>query len=232
MRGVGSTWSRQPGEGNWVRRVTAWIQAAPRSWVLGGGSVIVLLLVGAGGWYWWSAYQASGLTAFSQASALVQEALSPQRRPEQAEAAIRALEDFVARYPRHRAIPQAAYALGNLRYQTKAYEAARDAYRTALRRGAPDSLGVLCRLGIGYSWEAQGNYPNALAAYQEAVASRGSKDFLYEESLLAVARAQELIQQRELAAETYRELLRDRPQSGRVEEVRARLAGLEGSLRR
>lgn len=222
----------QPSEESRVHRVVAWTRAAARSWALAGGIVVLLLLLGAGGWYWWSAYQEAGFTAFSQASALVQEALSPQSRPEQAQAAIRALQDFIARYPRHPAVPQAAYALGNLRYQTKAYAAARDAYRVALRKGAADSLGVLCRLGIGYAWEAQGDYPNALAAYREAAESRGDKDFLYEEGLLAVARIQELLQQREQARETYRGILRDRPQSGRADEVRFRLAGLEGSPRR
>ena len=222
----------QSSEESRVRRVIAWTLAAPRSWALVGGGVVVLLLLGSGGWYWWNAYQAAGLAAFSQASALVQETLSPQSRPEQVEAAIRGLQDILARYPRHPAVPQAAYTLGNLRYQTKAYEAARDAYHVALRKGARDSLGVLCRLGIGYAWEAQGDYPNALAAYREAAASRGDKDFLYEESLLAAARIQELLQQRGEARETYQAVLRDRPQSGRAEEVRFRLAGIEGPARR
>jgi len=222
----------QSGEESWVRRVIAWTLAAPQSWALVGGGAAVFLLLASGGWYWWNAYQEAGLTAFSRASALVQETLSPQSRPEQVEAAIKALQDILDRYPRHPTVPQAAYTLGNLRYQTRAYEAARDAYRVALRKGAKDSLGVLCRLGIGYSWEAQGDYPNALAAYREAAASRGDKDFLYEESLLAAARIQEFLQQRGEAAETYRTVLRDRPQSGRAEEVRFRLAGIEGSARR
>ena len=222
----------QSGEAGRVRRVIAWSQATPRLWALVGGGVVALLLVGSGGWYWWNAYQEAGLTAFSQASALVQETLSPQSRPEQVAAAIRSLEDLLARYPRHPTVPQAAYTLGNLRYQIRAYDAARVAYQVAIKKGARDSLGVLCRLGIGYAWEAQRDYPNALAAYREAAASRGDKDFLYEESLLAAARIQELLQQRGEARETYRAVLRDRPQSGRAEEVRFRLAGIEGPARR
>jgi TolA-binding protein len=196
------------------------------------GGLLALVVLGGGGWYWWTAYRAAALSQFSHASWLVQDALSSQARPEQVEAAIRALEAFIARYPRHPAVPQAAYHLGNLRYQTRAYDLARDAYRLALKKGAADSVGALCRLGIGYSWEAQGDYPNALAAYQEAEAQQGAKDFLREETLLAVARIQEILQQRDQAIDTYQKILRDLPQSGRAEEVRSRLASLEGSVRR
>lgn len=210
-----------------VRRLAAWNLAGPRQWALAGVGVVVLLLLGAGGWYWRGAYQATGLSAFSHASSLVQDTLSAQVRPVQIEAAVIALEDFIARYPRHPAVPQAAYHLGNLRYQTKAYEAARDAYRMALRKGATDTLASLCRLGIGYAWEAQGSYPNALTAYQDAAASLRARDFLYEETLLAVGRTQEFLQQRDQALETYRGILRHLPQSGRADEVRARLAGIE-----
>lgn len=203
----------------------------PRQWALAGGGFLLLLLLGAGGWYWWGAYQASGLSAFSQASQLVQDALSAQTSPERVEAAIKALEEFIARYSRHPALPQAAYYLGNLRYQARAYEAARDAYGTALRKGASDSLAFFCRLGIGYSWEAQGNYPSALAAYQQAAANRKVRDFLYEETLLAVGRTQEILKQRDQALETYRGILRDFPQSVRAEEVRFRVASIESSSR-
>jgi tetratricopeptide (TPR) repeat protein len=215
----------------WRRRLGELSAGAPR-WVLAGGGLLLLVVLGGGGWYWWSAYHAAASSQFSHASWLVQDALSSQARPEQVEVAVRALEEFIARYPRHALVPQAAYHLGNLRYQTKAYDLARDAYRLALEKRAAGSLGTLCRLGIGYSWEAQGNYKNALAAYQEEAARQGTKDFLHEETLLAVARTQEVLQQREQAIESYRRILRDLPQSGRAEEVRSRLASLEGSARR
>lgn len=210
-----------------IRRLVARARAGPRQWVLIGGGVLVLLLLGAGAWYWRGGYRAAGGSAFSHASSLVQEAVSPRARPEQLNTATGALEDFLARYPRHPSVPQAAYHLGNLRYHAKAYQGAREAYQLGLQKGASGSLVALSRLGIGYAWEAQGDYARALAAYREAATSHKHKDFLLEESLLAVGRAQELLQQREPASETYRGILRDFPQSVRAEEARFRLGRLE-----
>jgi tetratricopeptide (TPR) repeat protein len=137
------------------------------------------------------------------------------------------LEEAIARYPSNRSVPQAAYHLGNLRYDAHAYEAARGAYTLALAKGASGSLTHLCRLGVGYAWEGQGNYGNALAAYQEALLHLGPTDFLYEEVLMAVARAAELTGKLDQALESYRRILREVPQTRRADDIRWRLASLE-----
>src|SRR2546430_6021810 len=49
--------------------------------------------------------------------------------------AMRDLEAILARYPSAGAAPQAAYDLGNLRYDAGQYAAARAAYEVALARG-------------------------------------------------------------------------------------------------
>jgi tetratricopeptide (TPR) repeat protein len=197
-------------------------------WVLAAGvGLLVLLGLGFGAWSWYSAVQARGLQELAQASALAQEALGPQGTLTQREAAIRRLEEAIARYPSNRSVPQAAYHLGNLRYDAHAYEAARGAYTLALAKGASGSLTHLCRLGVGYAWEGQGNYGNALAAYQEALLHLGPTDFLYEEVLMAVARAAELTGKLDQALESYRRILREVPQTRRADDIRWRLASLE-----
>ena len=191
------------------------------------GAVVILLLIAWGGWYWWSRVSEAQLDAFARASQLYREVIT-EGKAAQGEEAKRALEDFLARHSRSAVAGVAAYYLGNLQYQVRQYESARASYARALERGSRDDLVLVARLGIAYSWEAQGQYANALKAYQDGLANMAQKNFLYEEFLLAQARLQELQQDVPRALDSYRQLLRDRPESRRAEEIRARIASLEG----
>ena len=201
-------------------------------WVLVAGvALLVLLGVGFGAWSWYSAAQSRGLEDVAEAGALAQEALAPQATAAQHAAAITKLEEVIARYPSNRLVPEAAYHLGNLRYQARTYEAARGAYTLALAKGAGNTLAPLCRLGIGYTWEAEGKYGEALAAYREALTRLQTSDFLYEETLMSLARAEELAGKLVEARETYRRVLRELPQTRRADDIRGRLASLESRAR-
>lgn len=208
-------------------RVLALRGAGPWRWVLTGGIALLLLLVlGVGGWSWYRAVQARGVRELLQASALGVEALRPEGTVSQHEAAVSKLEETIARYPSNQMVPQAAYHLGNLRYQAGAYDAAREAFALALAKGGRGALAALCRLGLGYTWEAQGKHGEALDAYQEARRYLGADDFLYEETLMSVARAQELTGKLSQARETYRRILEDLPETRRAVDIRWRLATL------
>ena len=206
--------------------------AGPWRWVLAAGvALLVLVGLGFGAWSWYSAAQSRGLQEVAEAGLLAQDALAPQATAAQREAAIKKLEEVIARYPSNRLIPQAAYHLGNLRDQAKAYEVARGAYTLALAKGAGGTLAALCRLGIGYTWEAEGKYAEALAAYQDTLGRLATTDFLYEETLMSLARAQELAGKLHEARETYRRILREFPQTRRADDIRWRLASLESPSR-
>ena len=207
-------------------------EVGPWRWVLVAGVALLILLgVGFGAWSWYTAAQSHGLEAVAEAGALAQEALAPQASPPEREAAIRKLEEVIARYPSNRLVPEAAYHLGNLRYQAKAYEGARGAYTLALAKGAGSTLAPLCRLGIGYTWEAEGKNGEALAAYRDALTRLGSSDFLYEETLISLARGEELSGKLVEARETYRRVLREFPQTRRADDIRGRLASIESRAR-
>ena len=207
-------------------------EAGAWRWVLVAGvALLVLLGVGFGAWSWYTVAQSRGLEAVAEAGALAQDALAPQGTAAQRDAALKKLEEVIARYPSNRLVPEAAYHLGNLRYQAKAYEAARGAYTLALAKGAGSTLAPLCRLGIGYTWEAEGKYGEALAAYREALTRLQSTDFLYEETLMGLARVEELSGKLVEARETYRRILRELPQTRRVDDIRGRLASLESRAR-
>lgn len=198
-------------------------------WVLlaGGGAAGLFLLVMAG-WYWWDASQSKGRAALLEASRLAHEATSPQATAAQRSGADQALESALAAYPRHPATPEAAYLLGNLRHQARSFAAAREAFQYVVQARTGGSLTRLAQLGIGYALEGEGRHADALAAYQKASEGLKPTDFLYEEALLAMARVQELLQQRPQALETYQKLIRSSPRGRLAEEIRSRLVALGG----
>ncbi len=210
-----------------------WKVPGPWQWVLLSGVAVVCLLLSAlGGWAWWRSYQSRGLAELGLVTVRLQgvqgAVVSAAMRAE----AIKALQSLIERYPRLTALPQAAYQFGNLHYQAKAFAEARQSYQLALDKGARGSLATLCRLGIGYTWEAQGDHAKALAVFEGALQKLTPKDFLYEELLTNVARSHELLGHPDRVREVYHRLLKDFPQSRRAEDIRVHLASLEGSARR
>jgi len=199
-----------------------------RRWALPvGGAVVLVALLVTGILTWVRVTQSRAEAAFAEASVLVQPALAPDGTPEARARAISALEALLKQHPRAREAPQAAYVLGNLEYAAADYPAARGAYQIALAKGATGTLKTLSAVGIGYTWEAEKNYANAVTAYEAALRSSGPKDFLYEDMLMSLARAQELQGNATAAAETYQRLLRDVPDTRRTEDLKTRLAQLK-----
>jgi len=189
--------------------------------------VLLAGLVGLGVQGFLQAREARAALAFAAATAGYHEALASRQGPA-VQAVAQALEDFVRRYPRSATTAQAWYLLGNLRYAQRDYQGALRAFEEAARRDR-GSVGALSRLGAGYAYEAQGDLSRALAAYQDALAGRSPRDFLYAELLLATARVHEQLRQPAAAVEAYRRLLRDLPDAPQADEVRARLATLGAS---
>ena len=194
--------------------------------------VLVVVLVAAGAWAWYRSQESRGLAALVEATALVQRAEAPEASAEARAKAITALEAVVTQYPRLAAISQAAYQLGNLKYLAGQYNQARVAYELAVAKSSPGSIRTLAALGVGYTWEAEKNYANAAGAYEGALKGLGAKDFLYEEALMADARAQELSGKPDIALDMYQRLLRDLPDSRHADDLRSRIASLRGRATR
>ena len=188
----------------------------------------VVALIVAGAWAWYRSQESRGMVALANATALAQPLDRPDSSPLARDNAVRALETVIADYPRLSAIPQAAYELGNLKYASGQYAAARSAYELALAKGASGAVRTLAALGVGYAWEAEKNYGAAAQAHALAAKGLGPKDFLFEETLMSEARAEELAGKPALALDTYQRLLRDAPTSRNAEQIRNRIAVLKG----
>jgi len=191
-----------------------------------GAGVVVVALIVVGAWVWYRSQESRGEAALASATQLVQQA-TPQAAPDARAKAIAALEAVLRDHPRFSGAAQAAYQLGNLRYASGAYAQARGAYEVALAKGGPASLRALSAVGIGYAWEAEKNYANGATAYEAALRAMVAKAFLYEDTLMALARVQELGGKPGAAVETYQRLLKEMPDTRRADDLKAHLADLK-----
>jgi tetratricopeptide (TPR) repeat protein len=191
-----------------------------------GAGVVVVALIVVGGWAWYRSQESRGEAALAAATVLVQQA-TPQAGPEARAKAIAALEAVLRDHGRFSGAAQAAYQLANLRYASGAYAQARGAYEVALAKGGPASLRALSAVGIGYTWEAEKNYANGATAYEAALKAMAAKAFLYEDTLMALARVQELGGKPGAAVETYQRLLTEMPDTRRADDLKAHLADLK-----
>jgi tetratricopeptide (TPR) repeat protein len=192
------------------------------------GVVVALGLVATAGWLWLRSEDARGQAALAAAAETVQQGEGPLATAEARQKAISLLQGVLAQHGRSSAAVQAAYQLGNLQYQAGEYPAARAAFELALAKGAEGSLRTLSASGVGYTWEAEKNYANAVTAYEAAARGLGPRQFFFEEALLDLARAQALAGRPAEARATYERVLKEVPDSRRVDEVRGRLAALPG----
>jgi len=192
-----------------------------------GGAVLVVAALGLAAWLWLRAEDSRGQAALAASTDLVQQADGPQATPDVRARAIASLQAVLAQHGRSSASVQAAYELGNLQYQAGDYAAARGAYEIALAKGAAGSLRTLAASGVGYTWEAQKNYANAVTAYEAVARAVPPKQFFFEDALLDLARAQALAGKPVDALATYERLLQDVPETRRAPDIRAKIAELQ-----
>ena len=143
-------------------------------------AVVVLLLAGFGGWLWYDAQQRRVQEAYAEVVARVQLAQAPDAPAETKITATRDLEQWLSRYPSARAVPQAAYELGNLRFGLKLYAGARTAYELSLQRGASGTLRPLVQASLARTWEAERDFARAADAYGALLKDLSPRSFLYE----------------------------------------------------
>jgi tetratricopeptide (TPR) repeat protein len=199
---------------------------AARLGLKSAGVVLVVAMVVAGGWLWLRTEDNRGQAALAAAADVVQQADGPTATTEARQRAIATLQLVLTQHGRSAAAAQAAYELGNIQYQGGDYAAARGAYEIALAKGATGTLKTLSASGVGYTWEAQKDYPHAVTAYESTTRGLQPRQFYFEEALLDLARAQALAGKPAEARATYERLLKDVPESRRAQDIRARIAAL------
>jgi tetratricopeptide (TPR) repeat protein len=199
---------------------------APRTLVAAGVGVVLVAAITVGGWYWYDTQQRRVGAAYAEVMTRAYAAQTPQVPSDTRARVARDLEELIAQHPSGPSAAEAAYELGNLRYAAQQYAGARGAYDMAVARGGSPTVRTLARASIGYTWEAERNFAKAVETHQLVARDLGPKDFLYEQTLLDLARVQELAGRPADAIATYQRLLKDLPSARRADEVRGRLVTL------
>jgi tetratricopeptide (TPR) repeat protein len=197
-----------------------------RTLLLTGVIVVVVLAAAVGGWYWYDGQQRRVAGAYAEVMTRVYAAQSPQAPADARARAQQELEQLLSQHPSGGPVAEAAYELGNLRYAARQWAPARGAYEIALARGASPTVRALARTSIGYTWEAERDWGNAITTFHGLARELGPRDFLFDEVQFALARVQELAGKPADAIATYQRLLKDSPNGVRVEEAKQHLTRL------
>lgn len=197
-----------------------------RTLVASGIGMVVVVAIVLGGWYWYDTQQRRVAAAYAEVMARASAAQTPQAASDARALAAQDLERVIAQYPSGDSAAEAAFELGNMRYASQQYPAARGAYELAVARGGSPTVRTLARSSIGYTWEAERNFGKAVEAYQALAADLRPDDFLFEQALLDLGRAQELAGRTPEAIATYQRIVKELPSARRADEVRARLTAL------
>lgn len=199
---------------------------APRTLVAAGVAVVLVAGIAVGGWYWYDTQQRRVGAAYAEVMTRAYAAQTPQAPSDTRARVARELEELIAQHPSGPSAAEAAYELGNLRYAAQQYAGARGAYEMAVARGGSPTVRTLARTSIGYTWEAERNFAKAVETHQLIARDLGPKDFLFEQTLLDLARVQELAGRPADAIATYQRVLKELPSARRADEIRGRLVTL------
>jgi tetratricopeptide (TPR) repeat protein len=199
---------------------------SPRTLVAAGIGVVLVAAIALGGWYWYDTQQRRVAAEYAEVMARASAAQAPQAAGDARARAAHDLERVIAQYPSGDSAAEAAFELGNLRYASQQYPAARGAYELAVARGGSPTVRTLARSSIGYTWEAERNFAKAVETYQALAADLRPDNFLFEQALLDLGRVQELAGRAPEAIATYQRLLKELPSARRADDVRARLNAL------
>jgi tetratricopeptide (TPR) repeat protein len=111
--------------------------------------------------------------------------------------------------------------IGHCFYGMKEYDQAIQAYSRCLE-GPFQSLALN---GLGYCYEATGDYAKAAENYQKVAEANGNP--YQEESMLDLARCYEALKQKEKAQEVYQKALAQYPKSRRADFIQWKIGELK-----
>lgn len=134
------------------------------------------------------------------------------------------LNAYVNMHPDARTTLFARYYLGSISYLRGEYDVSAAQFRSAigLSRGKDTLMEFLAREGLAQSLEARGDIQGALAAYRDAASH--AKGELRTQPWMGEARMLAGMGKKEEAAEVYRRILRENPDSPMKEYIEIRLS--------
>lgn len=143
--------------------------------------------------------------------------------------AIALLQDVVDNYRHTEANGLARILLGEQDYKEGNYDAAIATYEGYLKKtGRKPELTAMAQEGVAYSYEAKGDFSQALSYYEKL--SRTTLATAQGWGYLGMARCYEKLGELQKAVDAYRALLTEYPQHPKAAEARANIARITQSL--
>ncbi len=170
--------------------------------------------------------QAEALNSFHRVSEILMSDEDPSSRPYQE--AMDEIERIQGEYPHTDAGQLAQLQMGQGFLKLKQYDRAVETYRKFLDSNSGERLYRLFALhNLGYAYEGQGDYQNALDSFQGLVDM--GESFLQPWGYLNIGRCYEKLGKREDALDNYRMFLERFPDSTMTPMVKHKIGVLEGS---
>jgi len=194
-------------------------------------AAVIVLIAGAavaGGFYYLSWQEGKALAIQDQALKLFQEAYRSNlenpgtEKKEDFKKALEKFQEALSVYKWGKTAQVSELYLGNCYFGLKEYDQAQAAYSRCLE----GSFRPLALNGLGYAFEAKGDYNKALENFQKGNDDRDNPFQL--ESMLGMARCYEALNQKPKALEVYQKALAKFPKSTMSEFIRWKVGELQG----
>ena len=134
------------------------------------GAAALLIIILSGGWYFYRLnYENKAERMYSSAYNSYSLSGSSSDMKDAYLKATRIYEDLVKEYPGSRAATLSFYNMGNIYFNIGEVEKSIEAYKTFLKRsGKDDILTALAYYGLGYCYEKNKDYDNALKSFEDS----------------------------------------------------------------
>jgi len=207
-------------------KVLQFLRAHQKQMVLYGMVGLALLAAGSAVYLYIHWQENKALAIQEQAYQLYQDAFrqggSPEAEKENYRRALEKFREVRSVYRWGKAAEVSQVYIGNCYYALKEYDQAIAAYTLCLK-GPFQSM---ARNGLGYCYEAKGDYAKAVENYQRNAEEKGSP---YQgEGLLGVGRCYEAQNQKQKALEAYQKALAENPKSPMAGFIQWKISELKG----
>ena len=207
-------------------KVIQFLRGHQRQFILAGVIALAALAAAAGGFSYFRWQEGKAREVQEQGFKLYEEAFGKGGNTEgEKESYRKAQEKFreaLAVYSRGNTGQVSHLYIGHCRYALKEYDQAIEAYSRCLTSPfRPTALD-----GIGYCYEAKGDFTRALEHYQKNTEEKHSP--FQGEGLLGMARCYEALNQKPKALETYQKALAKNPKSNMAQFIQRKIGELKG----
>ncbi len=207
-------------------KILRFLRGHRRQVILYGVIGLVILLAGAAGYYFLLWQESKAQVIQHQAKQIYAEALfaasSPEKQKEKYKNALEKFRESLSFYTRNRVSQIAHLYMGHCHYALKEYPQAISAYTRCLS----GPYRAIARDGIAHSFEAQGDFAQALEHFQKNMEEERNPYLL--EAILGVARCYETLKQTPKAVEFYEKALARKPPERIADLIHRKIIELKG----